>query len=181
MKIGIDIDNVIANTFQDLVPHFNQFVGQKMEPIQVIQFMRRRKLKMLGYYLNAWKNRIMTTVTLIDGAAETIRQWYQAHNIKLITSRMPLFNQQTRYWLKKHNIPFHELHHAKEMNKYKKADGCQIFIEDNIEESEILADHCERILLLDHPWNRRKPCKSNIIRVKNWQEIKLALDTPLCC
>ena len=171
MKIGIDIDNVIANTFRDLIPHFNRFIGRQADPHEVIRIMRQDKIKMLAYYFSAWKNRIMTRVSLIEGAAETIRDWHKKHNISLITSRLLLFKRQTKHWLNQHSIPYHELHHARERTKHRKADGCQVFIEDNLEECEVLADHCERVFLVDHPWNRKDPAKKNIIRVKNWEEI----------
>lgn len=172
MDIGIDIDNVIANTFQDLVPYYNRFMRREASPQEVIQSMRREKLKLLAYYYNAWRNRIMTTVTLVEGAAETIQQWHAKHTIKLITSRLPLFNRQTRSWLDRHNIPFHELHHARERTKHLKAGKCDVFIEDNLDECEVLADHCAKVLLFDHPWNRRPPARQNIIRVSSWDQIR---------
>ena len=172
MKIGIDIDNVIANTFQDLSGYFNQFMRVQADPIEVIRIMRKDKLKMLAYYFAAWKSKIMTQVSLVEGAAETIREWHNEHDIKLITSRLFIFNRQTRHWLQQHNIPYNELHHAREKTKHQKANGCEVFIEDNLEECEILADHCERVFLFDHPWNRVPVAKKNIIRIKNWKEIR---------
>jgi uncharacterized HAD superfamily protein len=172
MKIGIDIDNVIANTFAELIPYFNRFMGKEFTPPEVIETMRREKGKMLLYYLSAWRNRAMITLSLIDGAAETIRHWHPQHQIKLITSRLPLFNRQTKEWLKKHQIPYHELHHAAERTKYTKAKGCAVFIEDNPAECEVLADHCERVFLFNHPWNSHSTAKKNIIRVKDWAEIR---------
>jgi uncharacterized HAD superfamily protein len=172
MKIGIDIDNVIANTFQDLIPHYNRFMKRQDSPLEVIETMRREKLKMLQYYFRAWRTRIMTSVSLMEGAAGTIRKWHQQHKIKLITSRLFLFNRQTRRWLKKHDIPFHELHHAKEKTKYQKGRDCRVFIEDNLDECEVLANHCEKVFLIDHPWNQRQPRQNNIIRVKNWDDLQ---------
>ena len=181
MKIGIDIDNVIANTFAELVPYYNRFMGYESTPEEVVATMKRRKLKMLHYYFKAWQDKVMTKISVIAGAAETIKDWHGQHEISLITSRMSIFNRQTRQWLNNHSVPFHSLYHAKEKTKHLKANGCQIFIEDNFEECEILADHCERVFLLDYPWNRRATTKSNIIRVENWQQIKsLTLPQTFC-
>jgi uncharacterized HAD superfamily protein len=171
MKIGIDIDNVIADTFTDLIPYYNRFMGREDTPQEVIATMRRRKLLMVRYYFLAWRHRVMTGIKLIDGAAETLRGWAGEHQLKLVTSRLPLFNRQTREWLEKHQVPYHELHHAKETTKYRKAGQCEVFIEDNPEECEVLADHCERVFLFDQPWNRRTFSQQNIIRVNNWREI----------
>ncbi len=172
MKIGIDIDNVIADTFADLIPHYDKFMGRQHTPQEVVETMRRNRLTLLRYYFMAWKKRIMIRVGLIEGAAETIRQWHPNHQISLVTSRLPWFNRQTREWLNKHGIPYHELHHAKERTKHTKARGWDLFIEDNVEECRILANHCERVFLFDHPWNRVELAQKNISRVKNWQEIR---------
>jgi hypothetical protein len=175
MKIGIDIDNVISNTFSDLADYFNQFMGKSASPEEVVQVMRNEKLKMLMYWFVTWREKLLTKVAPIDGASEVITEWHKTHQILLVTSRLSLFNRQTKDWLKKHDVPFHELHHAKEKTKHKKAPNCDVFIEDNIEECEVLADYCETVLLVDQPWNRRTPSKSNIIRVKDWEEIRSVL------
>jgi uncharacterized HAD superfamily protein len=176
MKIGIDIDNVLAHTFRDLSAYFNRFMGKEMDPLEVVNTIRNDRFKMLGYWFSTWKNRLLTTVAPIEGAAETIGHWAADHRIALVTSRLPLFNRQTREWLARHGFLYHELHHAREKTKHKKAKGCDIFVEDNLDESEILADHCGQVFLMDHPWNRRPTEKKNIIRVHNWSEIRTLLN-----
>jgi len=172
MKIGIDIDNVIANTYKDLRDFFDGFMGRKVDPHETVRIMRTQKLKMWLYFLKAWKSKVMTTVSLIDGAAETIRSLHPEHSIHLVTSRLSLFNRQTKDWLNKHNIPFHELHHAKETTKHQKVNKPDIFIKDNLEECEVLAKHCGKVLLFNQPWNQKPIEQSNIIRVSNWKEIR---------
>ena len=168
MKIGIDIDNVISNTFQDLAEYFNKFIGKTASAEEVVQIMRNEKIKMLFVWVKTWHEKVLTQIAPIDGAAETIKALYPDNKISLVTSRLSIFNRQTKSWLNMHKIPYHELHHAKEKSKHKKAPDCQVFIEDNIDECEVLAEHCERVFLMDHPWNRQK----NIIRVNNWKEIR---------
>lgn len=171
MKIGIDIDNVITNTFKDLADYFNDFFGIKASSEEVVRIMRKKKLKMWLYWFKSWNEKMMTKVTPIEGAIESIKALHLNHDISLITSRLSIFNSQTKEWLEKHGIPYHSLHHAKEKTKHKKAPGCDIFIEDNIDECEILADHCKKVFLLDQPWNKRAFSQKNIIRVNNWDEI----------
>ncbi len=172
MRIGIDIDNVIANTYNDLYPFFHEYMGRIISPHQVVEIMRKHKIRMIGYFYTAWKKQVMPSVSLIKGAVETIQTWYNQHQIILVTSRSFIFRRQTQRWLKEHNIPFNELHYAKETTKHSKASQCDLFIEDNFEECEVLADHCKQVLMLDYPWNQKETKKSNIIRVKNWDEIQ---------
>jgi uncharacterized protein len=171
MKIGIDIDNVIADTFRDLSGYFNDFMGRKVDASEVVNVFRKEKIKLWRYFFDAWRKKVMTKISLIENSSETIQKWSNQHHIRLITSRFPLFRRQTKSWLKNQAIPYHELHHAKEHEKFKKARDCDLFIEDNFSECEILANHCERVFLFDHPWNRFPTKKKNIIRVKDWSEI----------
>ncbi|MCX5750115.1 MAG: hypothetical protein NT099_00325 [Candidatus Saganbacteria bacterium] len=172
MRIGIDIDNVIADTYKDLNPYVTRYFGKETTSEQAIELMRDNKWLQLHYWFKAWRYGLPTTLSLIDGAVDTIRDWHNNHEIIMITSRLPIFKRQTRKWLEKHGIPYHELHHAKEKTKHTKAEGCEVFIEDNLEECEILADFCKQIFLFDHPWNRKEIIRPNIIRVKSWQEIR---------
>jgi uncharacterized HAD superfamily protein len=73
-------------------------------------------------------------------------------------------------------MSYHALHHAKELKKFKKAAGHEVFIEDNLEECEVLSNHCKKVFLFDHPWNRRPVKGKNIIRVKNWHEIRKGIE-----
>lgn len=171
MKIGIDIDNVIANTFVDLAAYFNQFMGKEFEPHEVQDVMRRERLKMWAYWFLTWREKLLSKVLPIEGAAQTISNWHKEHEISLVTSRHSVFNRETKGWLKKHGVPYHKLHHAKERTKHTKISNPDIFIEDNLDECEILAEFCERAFLMDHPWNRREPSKKNITRVHNWREL----------
>lgn len=172
MKIGIDIDNVISNTFTDLHDYFNKYMKMKATPNEVQDIMRKEKLKMWGYWFATWKDRALTKVTVREDAAKTIGEWHSEHRIVLVTSRHAVFNRQTRSWLNEKNVPFHELHHAKERSKHLKANGCDIFIEDNLEECEVLSLHCKKVFLIDQPWNRREIKAGNIIRVNDFFELK---------
>jgi uncharacterized HAD superfamily protein len=172
MKIGIDIDNVIANTFIDLAMKFNQYMGKEMAAEEVVRVMRKEKFKMYGYWFVTWRDKLLTQVTPIAGASATLKKWHKDHHIVLVTSRQSMFNRQTKDWLKFHDMPYHELHHSKELKKHLKAPDCDIFLEDNIDECEVLADHVEKVYLFDQPWNRREHNKKNIHRVKGWEELR---------
>ncbi|MFH1542868.1 MAG: hypothetical protein ABIE84_07270 [bacterium] len=171
MRIGIDIDNVIADTYNDLSGFFHKFLKHEVPSQDVVQIMQKRKMLMYAYFFKAWREKVMLGVNLIEGARETIQEWAKEHQIILVTSRFKMFNRQTKDWLAKHQIPYHELHHAKETTKFKKTGETDLFIEDNFHECEVLADHSKKVFLFDRPWNQKTPSKGNIIRVKDWQDI----------
>ena len=171
MQIGIDIDNVIGNTFQDLAYYIAKIFGKRIDPIKLVELIRRNTLQTIFFIYKAWRMRLLVKISPITGSAETIRKWYPKHKIILITSRSILLHRQTEEWLKKHNIPYHELLHAKEGMKYKRGKECTVFIEDNQRETEILADYCKFVFLFDYPWNRKSTKKSNIIRINSWPEL----------
>ena|SRR3989339_358680 len=172
MKIGIDIDNVIANTFDELRHHFNRFMGKEYAAHEIVYALRKNKLKTFFYNVDAWRKKVLETVSPIPSAVDKIREWFLEHEIYLVTSRLFVLKNQTKRWLLKHNVPHHGLFHLKEGTKFKKAKEYDAFIEDNFEECEILAEHCPKVFLIDKPWNRKKSLKKNIVRIKDWEEFK---------
>jgi uncharacterized HAD superfamily protein len=176
MIIGIDIDNVIGDTFQDLTYYIHKFIGKKIEPIKMLEFMRRKTLRTFIFVFKAWRIKLLTKISPINGAAATIQRWHPNHKIILITSRSVIFRKQTEKWLKEHRIPYHELHHAKMGKKYKRGKECNIFIEDNLEECLILSDFCDKVILFNYPWNQSAKEINNIIRVNSWEEISAIVE-----
>ena len=172
MKIGIDIDNVIANTFEELRDHFNKFMGHNYEAHEIVHALRANKVKTFFYNIDAWHKRVLEGVSPIAEAVEKLREWTKEHELNLVTSRLFILKNQTARWLSKHSIPYDKLFHMKEGTKFIKGRECQAFVEDNLEEAEILADHCPKVFLIDKPWNRRESGKKNIIRIKSWGEFK---------
>ncbi|OGC22763.1 hypothetical protein A2310_05400 [candidate division WOR-1 bacterium RIFOXYB2_FULL_37_13] len=145
MKIGVDIDNVLANTFDELSSHFNRFMGKEYAADEIVYALRENKFKTFFYNIDAWKKRVLEGVSPIEEAVQKIKKWSLEHEIYLVTSRLFILKNQTKRWLKKHNIPYNDLFHLKERTKFKKAKEYDIFIEDNIDECEIIADYCPRV------------------------------------
>ena len=94
-------------------------------------------------------------------------------------------NSLTKAWLSQHNIPYDKLviergniHTADPrtltMNRfiYSERHKVRVFVEDDLLKAIKLADICEVVFLIDHPYNQKADLPSNIIRIKSgWPEI----------
>lgn len=99
------------------------------------------------------------------------------HNLHIVTSREKQFAEVTQQLLTDHQIPG-TLHVIESFDKVTPAKslGCQLFIEDNIEIAETLAEAGFPVLLMDCAYNR-KPLHQKIRRVSDWEEIETVIQS----
>lgn len=90
----------------------------------------------------------------------------------------------TRDWLKRHGIPYNGLlvekgnvhttdRRIKVRNRFTVSERkeIRIFIEDDLFKARKLANICEMVFLIDHPYNQAADLPKNMIRVKSWREL----------
>lgn len=99
------------------------------------------------------------------------------HNVHIVTSREKQFAELTRQLLIDHQIPG-TLHVLESFDKVTPAKslGCQLFIEDNLEIAESLAEAGFPVLLMDCAYNR-KPLHQRIRRVSDWEEVETVIQS----
>lgn len=107
------------------------------------------------------------------GAKEVISNFYDWHNIHFVTAREEEMRVITIEWLKRHQIPMDSIVLTGSNNKVKQATKlkCDFFIEDRYENAIQLSEAGFDVLLMDCTYNKG-PLPSNVVRVKNWFEIK---------
>ena len=101
----------------------------------------------------------------------------QNHNVHIVTSREKEFAAVTQQLLTDHQVPG-TLHVIESFDKVTPARslGCQLFIEDNIEIAESLAQAGFPVLLMDCAYNR-KPLHQLIRRVSDWEEVEAVVQS----
>ncbi len=182
MRIGIDIDNVIANfnetLFNEYMEHDKELRGNGI--INKEAFIRNMfdwtDEEELSFYKSSIE-RIAKKLNIIPGAKEYIDKIKSEGNlIYIITGRDngeysdPI--NMTIEWLDKFNINYDELLFTNAYDKKSKADICvKNQIDIMIDDSRGMCKNCiERgikAFIMDTPYNR----KSDIPRVHNWKEI----------
>lgn len=110
-------------------------------------------------------------------ASKVMGQLNQNHNVHIVTSREKEFADVTQQLLRDHQVPG-TLHVIESFDKVTPAKslGCQLFIEDNIEIAETLAQAGFPVLLMDCAYNR-KPLHQLIRRVSDWEEVEAVIQS----
>jgi len=188
LKIGIDIDNVISDSYTAYLERFNREfkVNIQYEELTDFYYLEKRSGVELTQ-VNLFLDRVirdekfqLSHKPYVD-ATGVIGEWLkQGFSIHYITVRPTFTKKATVDWLRKHgflekNVTL-DLYDTEGVYKtgveYKcalsKKLELDIFIEDAVEIARTLTIP---VLLLDRPWNRAPGLSQNVKRVKDWQEI----------
>ncbi len=188
MKIGIDIDNVLADSYNAYLERFNRQFGTEIIYEEVDDFFYLEKFKTVDYqrrvtYVDSLSTNLkfLSSISPYQEAINVIGKWQgKGWIIHYITARPAITKKTTQTWLKKHGFwgklttldLFPEGKTYKRDVEYKKdlADklGLDVFIEDA---SAIARNMKIPVFLLDRPWNQGE-LPGNVTRVKTWPEIE---------
>lgn len=181
MKIGIDIDDTIATTFEDMTPSVLADFHLKKEDINY---------KSGGYYpdvlglssdvFHTWARENYDTIIPNIGVKRNCKEVLeylkeQGLEIILITARSNLCfsnpEKTTKTWLYKNKIPYSKLIvSANDKKQICKEEGIHIFIDDSIETCTKVAELGINVYVMNSKLNQFS--KTNLKRVSNWLEIK---------
>lgn len=173
MIVGVDIDNVIADTEREVrrVLEADRGISLVREDFRhyALEKMPGLGREDLDYILGRFRDgSIFLNVPVIDGSRETLGRLMQRHRVVLVTSRPQSVEVYTREWLNKNRVPFHDLHFTPET----KVNGIpyDLFIEDQDNFACEIAESGSYVLLYDAPWNRHVSHDS-MTRVFSWEDI----------
>jgi uncharacterized HAD superfamily protein len=187
MKIGIDLDSVVADLMSPLVDFHNKNYGTKLKPSDHVTFSIEKIWKCteeeaIERCFKFYRSDFMNQVKPLPGAIEGINFLSRRHELHIITSRPHFISNDTVNWIKKF-FPdkFKTIHHTNQYSKkgslsIKKSEiikklSINLMIEDHLEYAIDCASLNIRVFLLDMPWNQTKKLPKNIIRVHSWKEI----------
>jgi len=174
MIIGVDIDNVIADTEKELRRIILKRRGLKLTREDITSYsldniagLEREELADILDLFN--HGDIFLDLEVIDGARETLIMLREKHSIVLVTSRPEGVRVKTESWLAREDIPYDELHFV----SGTKVNGIpyELFLEDQDKFARELAEDGTYVLLFDAPWNRHVE-HENISRVYNWEDVR---------
>lgn len=187
LKIGIDIDNVIADSTPSYIARFNQAFGTKIRYEEVYDFYHLEASagiepkKAEEFFVNIiHTDDFQLSIPPYEEPKKVIKNWLKkGYSIHYITARPPNMLNVTKKWLQKHGFwvdgisldVFNETQYKTDIEfkrETAKKLGIDIFIEDHREIAKALG---VQVFLLDRPWNQGKMPK-NIVRVMGWDEIE---------
>ncbi len=186
MRIGIDIDGVVTNTFHGVLKRFNLRYGTALaiEDIITYNFLEAVEVgtleERLAFLMEMYSHEdiLVNAATPIDGAPDVIRRLAEeGHNLAFVTTREPYLRTKTIEWLGLHGFPASEVNvHLRQETgedglefKTRKAQelSLELFIEDDKRVAERLTIPT---ILIDNPWNRGTN-GANIFRAASWKEV----------
>lgn len=181
MRIGVDIDGVVADTFPLLVRELNAYFQvnlalQDIYDYNIFKVYGLNEGEMLAF-LHDREQALMEGPALKDGAGEYLGILSQKHNIYLVSARYEKYRSQTEKWLQKHAIPYHDLIL---LGSHDKREVCRqisvaVFIEDSLKNAHQLSSCGVPVLLFDAPYNQGK-LPSLVRRCSSWEEIFQVLE-----
>ncbi len=174
MKLGFDIDGVIANFSDVLLQTVKKTYGLTLTEKDITNF----SLSTVLGITRAEEARLITDILYKDlpiypGAKETLEQLSrEGHSIYLLTGRYAPLRDLTQTWLKEKGVPYDELHLLEIGKKYQvNIDGLDVIVEDSLEEALEWSSRVKTVLLYDHPYNQTLNVKNLTKRVYSWSEI----------
>lgn len=191
IKIGIDIDNVLSESYPSYLSRFNAEFGFTIQMAEIREFYfldkfskedTTGKKKQMIEFIDTLMRDMEFQINLppIKDSVTIIKKWAKlGYQIHFISARPVAIREMTKNWLNKNGyfIPgakldlydnkkhVNDVDFKREIAEKEKID---IFIEDAF---EIAMGMDIPVFLFDYPWNQGK-LKKNITRVYSWREIE---------
>lgn len=187
MKIGIDVDDVLAESMGHLVDFHNQKNGNDLKFEDVFSFNlsgvwnMETKEEMFNHILDFYKSPFFKKIEPFSNTKEIIFKLSKTNQLAAITGRPTIIKNETILWLEKfYPNCFSEIHFSNhfpgEDKNLSKADFClengyELLIEDSGEFALECAQKGIKVFLFNKPWNKGFTLHANIIPVNTWEEI----------
>lgn len=187
MKIGIDFDEVIADSFNCILDLINSRTGKshKKEEFSdynwnnVFGISREECINLVDEF---HENHNIMDIKPIDRCVESINYLLKEKcKLHIITARPEKYRQKTNDWVKHYfNNEINIIHSGSYYNLGNKADICKkLEIELMLEDSGETAFECAKndiyAILFDKPWNKNHR-HEKIVRVYDWDEALKEID-----
>jgi len=185
LKIGIDVDEVLAGTMFELNKYYNNLfkTSFKIRDYKVFDLDKTwgtSKKEAVDIVENFYFSSSFKQIRPIEGSVEAVSTLSKNNDLVVLTSRPLYLRNSTNDWIKSHfpnmiNEVILNGHYKRKSSKMSKLKNCldnclNILIEDNLEISNECSKGGVKVLLMDKPWNQNYG-HENIVRVNDWKEI----------
>ena len=187
MKIGIDLDSVVANIMTPLIDFHNKNYKTNLKlsdhtTFYIEKIWKCTEIEAINRIFEFYQSDFMDKIKPMPGSLDSINYLSKIHELHIITSRPYITDTITNRWVEKY-FPnnFKTINHTnqggkKDSHKINKSEvvkrlGISLFIEDHLDFAYDCATLNIKILLMNMPWNQTKKLPKNIERVYSWKEI----------
>lgn len=192
MKIGIDIDEVLAKLAPELTWFYNEKFNKNYDPANQKEYDLTKLWECSIEVANetVWQfydSPKFEKIKTIQGAKTAVKKLLKQHEMIAITARPSHVEVKTRNWIEKHypkvfrEIYFTGHYFTAEEKRVTKGDICkklgiELMIDDHFEYALDCSQKGINVLLMDAAWNREVVLPGNVRRVKGWREIMKVLN-----
>ena len=184
MRIGIDIDDVMADSLPRYLQAFNRRFGLKVPVTEARWEIFRRHPEIpadaIGaFFEELYRADFLGSRPLVPGAMEGIEELHRAgHRLFIITGRPRRDRAITERWMEARGLSHFfdaiedrdgldaPLHKRRAVTRLK----LDVLLEDEYEVAVAAAGVCDRVLLFDQPWNQG-PLPVRILRIHSWSHV----------
>ena len=183
MKIGIDIDDTISDTFNALFPYAQKYTIEvlgrsgKLNQSQAVTHMYTKTMHNWSEeednnFLDMYYEKFVKEVKIKPLAKEYLEKLAKENEIYLITARFPgrfaNIEDLTKEWLKENNVPYNKLvFNAQDKVSIAKKLGLDLFIDDSYTNCKLMAENGIKTLIMDSKVNSSLSI-NNVTRVYSW-------------
>lgn len=183
MRIGIDLDDTIASFFEIFLNYAIMYDKSLKKNVLSLTKQKDKEFSWNNFekdnFYRLYIDDIAGSLFPLDGASNYISKLKEdGHEILVVSARNKKHYSRpyelTSAWLKKHKIPFDQLHIGCENKMQLCLDyKIDLFIDDNITTLNLIKDKGIPTILIETKLNKKQ--KTNHNRFVSWQEIYKAI------
>ena len=180
MVIGVDLDDTITNSFEDLMPYFAEYFDLNLDYCKENNYsynnfpekLKERKSEFIKYLQG---NRLLNNISVKENAVQVLKELNKLGcKIIIITSRndniLPNAFLETKSFLEQNEIIYDTLFCEHDKHKILLQEGVELFIDDSLKGLIYNRDACQYHILFNSVINKQE--ESEFLRVSSWIEIK---------
>ena len=179
MVIGVDLDDTITNSFEDLMPFFAEYFGLDLEfcadnNYSYSNFPEDLKDKKGEFIRYLQENKLLSRISIKQDALEGLKKLRELGcKIIIITSRndsiLPNAFMETKIYLDQNGIIYDKLYCEHDKQKILLAEGVDIFVDDSLKGLIYNKDVCKYHILFNSVINKQE--ESIFPRASSWMEV----------
>ncbi|MBA2729510.1 MAG: hypothetical protein H0U48_02015 [Euzebyaceae bacterium] len=171
MRLGIDLDGVVADFNRGWMDRYNQHFAGELHPDQVLSWDGLVPITHFADMEEFWTwaqdgpASIFRDLPCYEGACDSLRRLSKDHRVVVISSKFDWAIPDTLEWIAEHRVPAREIHFVWD----KTAVECDVYLEDAPHNLEALARvRADKVVCrFVRPWNDPVP---GTIDVASWEE-----------